>query len=90
MSDETRVLKHLHEPMQILWFDTVEVGIIIIFYLIAILFEGFAYVLFLTGPYWFITEKRASQRGFASHLAYEVGFRPLKGYPDPSAKIFHE
>jgi hypothetical protein len=88
--DEVRVLKHLHEPLQILWFDTVEIGIIIIFYLLAILFEGFAYLLLLVGPYWFISEKRVSERGFASHIAYEFGLMRIKGYPDPSAKIFHE
>lgn len=88
--DEVRILKHLHEPQQILWFDTVEVGIIILFYLVAILFEGIAYVGLLIGPYWFITEKRASERGFVSHLAYEMGLKPIKGYPDPSARRFNE
>lgn len=88
--DEVRVLKHLHEPLQILWFDSIEAGIIVGFYVLAIMFEGFAYLLLIIGPYWFISEKRASERGFASHLAYEFGMRPIKGYPDPSAKIFHE
>lgn len=88
--DEVRVLKHLHDPSQILWFDTTEAGIIVIFYVLAMLFDGIAWVLLLVGPYWFISEKRSGNRGYVTQFLYYLGLKQLKGYPNASANVFSE
>lgn len=90
MSDEVKLLKHLHEPTQIMWFDATEAGIIIFFYVIALVFDGFAWILFLVGPYWFISEKRSGTRGYAIQMLYSVGLKSFKGYPNANANVFRE
>jgi hypothetical protein len=50
MSDKVRVPQYLHLPLQILWFDTEEVSVIIVSYLIGLLFGGLAWLLLVLLP----------------------------------------
>lgn len=90
MRDEYYMPRHLHETQQILWWDMHEFMVIVAFYIFANVFGGIAYLAFLFGPYLIITEKRKASRGFFAHTLLGLGFRQLKGYPDPSSRLFIE
>ena len=87
---EVRLGQYLHLPRQILWFDIVEAGMIVIFYILALVFGGFFYVLMFMGPFFLISYKRGKPRGFFLHLLYDFGLVEIKGYPPPTALTFHE
>lgn len=87
---EVRLPQYLHLPRQLLWFDVVEVGMIVIFYLLGMVFGGFLYILMFMGPFILIPYKRGKPRGFFSHALYDFGLVEIKGYPPPTAITFHE
>lgn len=87
---QIRLPKYLHLPRQVLWFDITEAGMILIFYMIGVIFEGLFWALILVGPMVVIPFKRKKPRGYFSHLMYEYGFKEIKGYPEPTAKEFNE
>jgi hypothetical protein len=90
MSNKVRVPQYLHLPLQILWFDTEEISVIVIFYLMAIIFGGFAWLFVVLGPCCYINIKNKQPRGYLLHTLYRLGFAQLKGYPGPQAKEFYE
>lgn len=90
MSDKIRVPQYLHLPLQILWFDSEEVAIIIICYLFGLIFGGYAWLTPVLGPCLYIYVKRRNPRGYLIHTCYRLGFADLKGYPGYQAREFYE
>lgn len=87
---ESFIPRYLHLPAQVLWFTTHEVSVIIMCYLIAMTMGGFAWLLLIAGPAIIIPVLRKAPRGALQHYAYTLGLLPIKGYPLPTATIFHE
>lgn len=87
---EERMPEYLHLPIQILWFDTGEVAVIVVFYLMAMMFGGLMWIVLLIGPFTLIRYKRSKERGFFQHLIYQFGYAKIKGYPLPTANHFYE
>ena len=87
---EKRVPIYLHLPLQVLWFDTHEIAILIIFYLFAAVFGGVAWFLIILGPAFVIPIKRRKPRGWFFHQFHAYGFVELEGYPLPTENKFRE
>ncbi len=87
---EVRLPQYLHLPRQLLWFDIIEAGMIIVFYLLGLVFGGVFYILAVAGPVFLIPYKRRRPRGYFSHVLYDLGQVGIKGYPPPTAAVFHE
>jgi len=87
---EERMPEYLHMPTQILWFDSSEFSMIIVLYLMAMVFGGLTWIALFIGPCIIIPYKRKKERGYFQHLLYKTGFASLKGYPLPTANVFHE
>lgn len=87
---QERMPQYLHLPIQILWFDTNEIFIILIGYLTGLVFGGWAWLALVILPSIYIPYKRKQDRGFLPHQFYKSGFIELKGYPPPTAEKFHE
>ena len=90
MKNRVRVPQYLHLPIQFLWFDSEEISAILFFYIFGVLFGGWAWLLVVAGPFFFIQVKRKKPRGFLLHLLYSLGFSTLRGYPGPHATKFYE
>jgi len=87
---EEKMPEYLHLPLQILWFDTPEIVVIVMFYLLTMIFGGLTWLLLLVGPYFLIRFKRSKERGYFQHLLYQFGYAQIKGYPLPTANKFYE
>lgn len=76
--------------MQVLWFDTTEVAILIMSYMLATTLGGLGWAfLFVVGPF-FISVKRSKPRGWINHYVYANGFMDIKAYPLPTQNRFYE
>ncbi|MFO1259326.1 MAG: hypothetical protein U1E78_13085 [Gammaproteobacteria bacterium] len=87
---EERMAKYLHLPLQILWFDSNEVALIFILYIMALCFGGLMWVALVVLPFPLIRQKRQMSRGYFQHTIYQLGWMDLKGYPVSSARTFYE
>jgi hypothetical protein len=87
---EERMSQYLHQPLQILWFDTSEVAMLVLLYIFALVVGGLAWIGLLIIPFFLIPYKRTLQRGFFQHVLYAYGWRDIKGYPAPTAYQFFE
>lgn len=87
---EQRLSQYLHKPLQILWFDSSEVAMLVLLYIFALIFGGFAWLALFVIPFLLIPYKRSLARGFFQHLIYSYGWRDIKGYPNPCAYQFFE
>ena len=90
MKNRVRVPQYMHMPMQLLWFDTEEITIIVVCYIFGVVFGGYAWLFLFIGPVFYIQVKRRKPRGFLVHQLYRFGFAHLKGYPEPQALQFYE
>ena len=94
-SRPTNIMKHtfpqyLSAPFQVLWFEADELGIVMIFFVLAMIFGGLFWVLQVIGPWYYSSIKKRSPRGFLRHILYFVGVLELKGYPTYFEKEFCE
>lgn len=85
-----KVPQYMHMPLQILWFDTGEIMVIMVLYVFGLIFGGWAWLSVIIGPYLYIQVKRRKPRGFLRHLLYQLGFYRLDGYPSPHTNEFYE
>lgn len=90
MNARVRVPQYMHLPMQFLWFDTEEISIILVSYIVGLVFGGLAWFAMVLGPALYIPVKRRQPRGFMMHFLYRFGMAKLRGYPGPDARIFNE
>ncbi len=88
--EKIRVPQYLHLPLQVLWFDTEELMVIVVLYVFGLVFGGWAWLLLILGPYGYIQVKRNKPRGFLRHQLYSLGFYRLDGYPSAHVNEFHE
>lgn len=87
---KTRIPQYLHLPLQLLWFDSEELMIIMVLYVFGLVFGGWAWAGIVIGPYLYIQVKRKKPRGFLRHLLYQAGLYRLDGYPEPHSSRFWE
>ena len=87
---DERMPEYLHLPLQVLWFDTPEITMIAMLYIMAALFGGIAWFFLFVGPILVIPYKRAQPRGYFSHLLYVFGWSRLAGYPPYTLTRFAE
>ncbi len=76
-----RFPQYLSAPFQVLWFETDELGVLVIFFLLAMVFGSFFWLLIVVGPYLYSRVKRKYPRGFLKHSLYFLGILKMKGYP---------
>lgn len=86
-----RVPRYLHLPIQILWFDVEDLGLIVVCYTLAMIVDSwYAAPIVVLVPYLFRTAKADKPRGFLRHALYAYGFQPLRRYPSPQVREFFE
>jgi type IV conjugative transfer system protein TraL len=85
-----RFPQYLSSPFQVLWFETDELVIVVVFLIFALIF-GYLFWLFLfVGPYLYTRLKKKYPRGFLRHVLYFIGLIRIKGYPSYFEKEFFE
>jgi hypothetical protein len=86
-----RVPRYLHLPVQFLWFDLEEVGLIIVCYMLAMIVDSWYAAPFVVLVPWFFKKVKANKpRGFLRHALYAYGFQHMRGYPSPLIRSFYE
>ena len=78
---DKRFPRYLSSPFQILWFESDELGIMSVFFILALMFGYVFWALMFIAPYIYSTIKRKYPRGFFKHFLYFAGLTNLKGYP---------
>jgi len=76
-----RFPQYLSSPFQVLWFETDELGIIFLFFTVALIYGGVSWIMLLAGPWMYSKLKKKYPRGFLRHLLYFMGLVSMKGYP---------
>lgn len=87
---QSRMPQYLHLPQQILWVDSHELLVLLGAYVGSVVLKGWSWVFLFALAVFFIRFKRRKPRGYIAHLFYRAGFFPLKRYPLPAARLFHE
>ncbi|BCO09250.1 hypothetical protein GF1_16260 [Desulfolithobacter dissulfuricans] len=92
MSEGTRRAfpQYLSNPIQVLWFESDELSIIVLFFVLAMIYGGLAWILFFAGPYLYSRSKKTKPRGYLFHLLYMIGLNKMKHYPEYFDKDFNE
>lgn len=85
-----KVPKYSHLSPPFLIFDTEELMLLGVLYLVAMVLGGWFWLVFIAGGPLAIMYKRKKPRGYFSHIFYRIGFKKLTNYPDPSAQVFYE
>lgn len=86
-----RVPRYLHLPLQVLWFDMEDIGVILVMYVFWLMIDHWSgLVLLVLVPRLFMSVKANKPRGFLRHILYRYGFAKLKDYPSPQTRVFHE
>lgn len=89
--ERARVPRYLHLPVQILWFDLEDIGVIMASYAIWLVLDSWAALpLVVLVPWLFKSIKADRPRGFLRHLGYTYGIHKLRHYPAPDVEIFCE
>ena len=82
--------QYLNSPLQVLWFESDELGIMFAFLIFALMFGGVLYILMFAVPYVYGRFKKKYARGFLRHTLLSIGIFELQGYPSPFDKSFTE
>ncbi len=82
--------QYLSAPYQIVWFESDDIGIVFLFFLLAMMFGGWFWLALFVGPACYMRFKFKYTRGFLRHLLYFTGLLKLKGYPDFFIKEYVE
>lgn len=85
-----RVPQYLHKPLQVLWFDTHDILILLFGGFIAQVLQSYLGLVILGLCVVLMRIKGSKPRGWVLHSIYRVGLARLKGYPLPTARTFHE
>lgn len=85
-----RLPQYLHMPVQIIWFESDEIMVILFGYLIGNLFGGWAWAAIAVLPWPYIIAKKKNPRGYLKHLLYMLGFLKIDGYPIYFSQEFNE
>lgn len=88
--ENERFPQYLHRPYQVLWFESDDMGILALCFIMAIIFGGFFWIAFVVVPTFYMRTKKKYPRGYLRHLLYFVGILRVKRYPDFMIKEFVE
>jgi len=88
--ENERFPQYLHRPYQVLWFESDDMGIISLCFILAIIFGGLFWVSLIVIPFLYMKFKKAYPRGYLRHLMYFMGIIRFKKYPDFFVKEFVE
>jgi type IV conjugative transfer system protein TraL len=88
--ENERFPQYLHRPYQVLWFETDDMGIISLCFILAIIFGGLFWVGLIVIPFLYMKFKKTYPRGYLRHLMYFMGIIRFKKYPDFFVKEFVE
>jgi len=58
--------------------------------MLAFLFGGIFWILFIIGPFFIFRKKKKSPRGYIKHLLYLTGMYTFKGSPSAFESKFYE
>ena len=82
---------HLHKPALLVFLETQEWGLIVIFYIIPLTSNNLWWWLILPiGPLITIPFFRRQERGHIEHVQVTVGLKEISGYPPFTATEFEE
>ena len=86
-----RIPRYLHLPIQLLWFDIEDIGLMLSLYALYLIVDSvWVLGLLVVVPWAFKLIKAEQPRGFLRHLLYRYGFAKLPGYPSPQIRVFWE
>ncbi len=85
-----RFPQYLSAPVQVLWFETDELAIIIFFFLLASIFHGVFWIFCIVGPFGYSMIKSRYPSSFLQHMLYFSGIKNLKHYPNAFINSFSE
>lgn len=85
-----RFPQYLSKPYQILWFESDELIMILMFFILAITLGKIYFVMLIIGPYLYSKGKKSYPRGFMRHCLYFCGFSKMQGYPSYFEEEFIE
>lgn len=76
--------------MQILWFATDDLMVMVGCYILALVMGGWTWGLLVLGPVTYIRAKRGKPRGYYKHKILGTGMISLARYPSAFVRTFHE
>ena len=82
--------QYLSNPLQVLWFESDELAVIVFCFVLALVYGGLVWLGFLAGPYLYHRTKQNKPRGYLFHLLYTVGLLKMEGYPSHFEQEFRE
>jgi type IV conjugative transfer system protein TraL len=82
--------QYLSAPFQVLWFECDEIGIICVFFTIAMIFGSLTWFFLIIGPWYYSHLKKKYPRGFLRHCLYFMGLVRLHNYPGYFEELFVE
>ncbi|KAB2890787.1 MAG: type IV conjugative transfer system protein TraL [Desulfobulbaceae bacterium] len=82
--------QYLSKPIQVLWFETDELVLGMFFFVLALVYGKFMWLLFFGSQYFYIRTKKKKPRGYLKHLLYVLGLIKMKNYPEFLQKEYHE
>lgn len=82
--------QYLSNPIQVLWFESDELIIILFCFVISMAYSGLAWLVLFAGPYLYHRTKQNKPRGYLFHVLYALGLLKMEGYPSFFEKEFHE
>jgi len=87
---EVRFPKYLSAPVQVLWFEPDDLGILLFSFTLALIFGGLCWLLLFLLPYLYSRFKRKYPKSFFKHLLYFSGVKTPEKYPTAFEKRFLE
>ncbi len=85
-----RFPQYLSSPIQVLWFEPDDLGIIMLFFMVGSIFKGVFWIFLVIGPLAYVKVKARYPKSFLKHMLYLSGIKTLKGYPDYYVNRFNE
>ncbi|MEM7828039.1 MAG: type IV conjugative transfer system protein TraL [Candidatus Aenigmatarchaeota archaeon] len=82
--------QYLHRPYQVLWFETDDMGLLALCFILAIIFGGIFWILLFVVPTVYMKTKAKYPRGYLRHLLYFAGVLPFRKYPEFTVKEWSE
>ena len=85
-----RFPQYLSSPMQVLWWESDEVAIILTLLAMALVFGGIFWIVMFAGSGLYSGVKKKYPKGFLKHMIYFSGMKDLKHYPSAFQSKFSE
>jgi type IV conjugative transfer system protein TraL len=82
--------QYLSAPLQVLWFEPDELGVVFTFFLVAMIYGSVTWLLLLIAPWYYCRLKKEYPKGFFRHVLYFIGITSMKGYPTYFEERFFE